>query len=158
MARAGSHLRRCAAATIVEQYRQKTGRYPYAENWENVEPNMVAIPIDIFISSKKLPKEYDYPPNGLTGAIFKYGEFLEYLRDVLGKNLTLPEDDRAPFEWVPYQVHFDGKNYFVSAHLTRPNAFTRPLYNAHKYQIGSIGNDKAKIRAYPEIKHALPRE
>jgi hypothetical protein len=139
-------------ATIVERYHQKTGHYPYAENWENVEPNMVAIPIGIFISSKKLPKEYDYPPNGLTGAIFKYADFLEYLREVLGRDLTLPEDDRDPFQWVPYQIHFDGKHYFVSAHLTQPNAFTRPVANAHKYQIGSIGNEKAKIRAYSEVK------
>jgi len=139
-------------AGVIEQYREKTGHYPYAENWENVEPNMVAIPIGVFLSSKQLPAEYRYPPGGRTGAIFTYKEFLEYLRKVLGRALTLPEDDRDPREWVPYQFAFDGRNYFVSAHLTQPNEFTRPVGGAHKYQVGSIGSAKAKVRAYSEIK------
>jgi len=139
-------------AGIIEQYRQKTGRYPYAENWDNVKEGMVAISISVMISTKELPEEYRYPPGGLTGAIFLYKDFLEYLRAVLGKDLTLTEDGLDPYYWAPYQFHFDGKNYFVSAHLTKPNKYTRPVSNAHKYQVVSIGNLSMKIRAYSEIK------
>ena len=87
-----------------------------------------------------------------TGATFLYKDFIHYLREVLGKDLTLPEDDCDPNEWVPYQFAFDGKNYFVSVHLTKANQYTRPVGSAHKYQVGSVGNASQKIRAYSEIK------
>lgn len=139
-------------AGVIEKYRQKTGRYPYAENWDNVAEGMVAIRIGVFISSQELPKEYRYPPGGRTGAILLYKDFITYLGKVLGKALRLPQDDLDPNAWVPYQFAFDGTNYFISAHLTGPNKFTRPVTGAHKYQVGSIGNASMKIRAYSEIR------
>jgi len=138
-------------ATAIEQYKQKTGRYPYAEHWDNVEPNMVILPVEVVICSRAMPKEYDRPPDGVIEAIVKYPDFLEYLRKVLGPDLALPEDDRDPSAWVPYQIRFDKDNYYVGAHLTHANGFTRPVYGAYKYQVGSIGSDAAKVRPYSDI-------
>ena len=138
-------------ATVIEQYKRKTGRYPYAEHWDNPDPNMVIIPVEVIICSRPLPREYERPPEGLLQAMIKYSDFLEYLRKVLGPDLTLPEDDRDPATWVPYQVRFDKDNYFVGAHLTHANGFTRPVDGAFKYQVGSIGSEAAKVRAYSDI-------
>lgn len=138
-------------AAAIEQYKAKTGRYPYAEHWDNPDPNMVVIPVGVVICSRPLPKEYERPPEGVLQAVIKYADFLEYMRKVLGPDFTLPEDDRDPATWVPYEVRFDEQNYFIAAYLTHANGFTHPVDGAYKYQVGSIGSEAAKVRPYSDI-------
>lgn len=138
-------------ANIVEQFKEKTGHYPYEENFSNVRSGYVAVPISVNITDKALPEQYRYPPPGFSGGIIPNDEFLAYLRESLGPNITLPYDD-APLPRF-YQYHFDGKNYFVSAVLYAPNEFTRMMReNWHKYQVGSVSNPQFKIRLFKDIK------
>ena len=140
-----------AIARLVEEFKQKTGHYPYEEAFLNPEPGFAAVPTSVNISSQPLPEQYRYPPPGRSGVVYSREEFLAYFEKELGKVVTLPSDSAPPPRL--YQYQFDGRNYFVSAVLLEATPDTRQLAPEwHKYEVGSVAVPERRIRRFSDIK------
>lgn len=148
-------------AELVEQYKEKTGSYPYHNWFENVEEGHVAVPVSVNITDQTLPEQYRYPPLGVSGYVDSTEEFLKDLRYVLGNKVNLLYDDRPvvykpPYIPTFYQFLYDGENYYVSAILTKPSQYTRELRKGYyKYQVGSVEDKELKIRNYTGLRKQL---
>ncbi len=141
-------------AGLVESYRQRRGHYPYADQFGNVPPGYVAVPISVNITDRKLPERYRYPPRGVSGLVLPSAEFEAELRSVLGRDIAVPYDPPRDDPNAPnfYQYFMDGRAYYVSANLYRPTANTRPLaQDFHKYQVGSAAVPSRRIRRFLDI-------
>ncbi|MDC0936728.1 hypothetical protein OAS39_10615 [Pirellulales bacterium] len=137
-------------ATLVERFKEAAGHYPYEEAFLNPEPGFVAVPASVNITRLELPDQYRYPPPGVSGAVFGYQDFQDYLREVLGDDVVLPSDTEPPPRF--YQYHFDGQNYFVSAVLTSATPDTREVAPGwHKYQVGSTAVPDQKVLRFSDI-------
>ncbi len=145
-------------ASIIEEYDKTKGHYPFWENWQNVEKGMVAVPILVHMSSRKLPEEFQYPPTGISGLVISTEEFEEYLSKGLKRSINLPRDDRpikSPQGNWPhfYQFQYDGHNYFLSCYLNSAIPFARKLGdNFYKYEVGSVEIPKRMTRKFRDIK------
>jgi hypothetical protein len=140
-----------AIASLVEEFKQKTGHYPYEEAFLNPEPGFVPVSAAVIVTSQDLPEQYRYPPPGVSGAVYPCDEFIAYLSEALKRKVTLPSDSEPPPRF--YQYQFDGQNYYVSATLSQPTAHTRQLApNWHKYQVGSTAIPEKKVLRFSEIK------
>jgi hypothetical protein len=133
----------------IEEYRRRTGRLPFAETFETLPQGAPPAPINVNLAKGPLPEEFREPPPGVPEAVVTGDEFIEYLQRTLGRGFTLPSDP-APAPRF-YQVHFDGRDYYVSAALFEPNEHTMPLADDwHKYQVGSRADSERRIRAVEE--------
>lgn len=145
-------------AEICEKFKEKTGYYPYAELFEDVEDGYVAVPVAVNIYHDELPEQYKWPPLGRSGTIVSTEEFLSYLEKELGEKVELPYDGRIvefkpPYVPTFYQYLYNGRAYFVSAILTAPTQHTRELFPGYyKYQVGSVEVPSKKILKYLNVK------
>ena len=146
-------------ASIIEEYKKIKGHYPFAENWQNVPDNMVAVPILVHISSYELPEEFRYPPARMSATVITTEEFEEYLSKGLTRPIKLPRDDRpiksSQGNWPYfYQFQYDGHNYFLSCYLTSALPFSRKLGDKlYKYEVGSIAIPQRMTRKFSDIKN-----
>jgi hypothetical protein len=144
-------------ASLIEEHKSNYGHYPFAENWINVEKDMVAVPVLINISKYELPENLNYPPPGMSGVVLTTEYFESYLNKSLNRPIIIPRDDRVvkgPNGIVPhfYQFLFDGSNYFISGYLTTDFPNSRKLgYGLYKYEVASIAIPDRKIQKYSEI-------
>jgi len=145
-------------ASLIEEYKDALGKYPFAENWENVEEGMAAVPILVHMSNYELPEEFQYPPPGTSGIVLSVEEFENYLSKGLRRQVNLPRDDRpikTPRGNWPYfyQFQFDGHNYFVACYVNTEMPYTRKLGEGfYKYEVGSIDIPSRKTRRFRDIK------
>ena len=147
-------------ASLVEEYKDVLGKYPFAENWENVEEGMAAVPILVHMSNYELPEEFRWPPSGMSGIVLSVDDFEYYLSKGLKRQIKLPRDDR-PIKshrgnWPYfYQFLFDGHDYFVACHLDTELPYTRKLGEGfYKYEVGSIEIPGRKTRRFRDIKQS----
>ncbi|MCK4913936.1 MAG: hypothetical protein KAS69_05000 [Planctomycetes bacterium] len=151
-------------AELCEQYKEKTGNYPYHDWFEDVEEGYVAVPVSVVITDQEIPEQYQYPPPGVSGYVDSVEELLKYFQSELGKKLKLPYDDspivyESPYVPKFYQFLYDGENYYVSAILTKPNNYTRELYNGYyKYQVSSVEDKQQKIRNYTKLRSEIKEQ
>ncbi len=145
-------------ASFVEAFKVKKGYYPYEEAYLNPTKDMVPVPRGVNIYYGELPEQYQYPPPGMSGRIFPTIEFKKYMEMVLGP-IDLPADDR-PIKFEPpyipscYQYLFDGRAYYVSAILKKPNENTREIRPGYyKYQVSSVAVPSRKILKFTDIEH-----
>jgi len=145
-------------ASIVEEYKDITGRYPFAENWDNVKEGYSAVPIMAHLSEHGLPERFRWPPPGWSGRVINVDMFEDYLSKQLGKKIKIPADDR-PIKIISgikpnfYQFLYDGKNYFISCEVSEELPFTRKLGpEVYKYEVGSVSIESKKIRRFLDIK------
>ncbi|MDY6992790.1 MAG: hypothetical protein SVR94_09340 [Pseudomonadota bacterium] len=145
-------------AEVIERFKEKTGNYPFIENWSNVEEGYVAVPISSNLTTRELPEEFRYPPRGVSGVVIPAKEFEKYLSNGLKEKVVLPKDDRkirSPRGNWPffYQYLYDGKNYFVSCFLQEKMPNTRRLGRKwYKYEVGSIAVPGKNILRYSDVK------
>lgn len=145
-------------AEVIERFKEKTGNYPFRENWSNVEEGYVAVPISANLTTRELPEEFKYPPRGRSGLVISAKELEEYLSNGLKEKVVLPKDDRkirtSKGNWpFFFQYLYDGENYFVSCFLQEEMPNTRKLGNNwYKYEVGSVAMPSKKILQYSEIK------
>jgi hypothetical protein len=133
----------------IEEYRRRTGRLPFDETFETLPEGAAPAPINVNLANGPLPEEFREPPPGVPGAVVAGDEFIEYLQRTLGQGFTLPSDP-APAPRF-YQVHFDGRDYYVSAALFEASEHTMPLADDwHKYQVGSRPDVEKRVRAVEE--------
>ena len=134
-----------------------TGRYPFAENWQNVPTGMVAVPILVNFSKHELPELFRQAPPLMSAHMKTVEEFERYLSTGLGRKVILPRDDR-PFQNrldpAPhiYQYQYDGHNYFVACYLTKKLPHTNRLdKDLYKYEVGSMAVPYRNIRRFLDI-------
>lgn len=138
-----------AIAALVEDFKRKTGHYPYEEAFINPEPGFVAVPAMVIVTSQQLPEPFRSPPPGMSVALYRNDEFRDLLAETLGREVALPSDS-APAPRF-YQYQFDGKNYFISAILESRTPETREMAPGwYRYQIGSIDIPSAKVIRFVE--------
>lgn len=139
-----------AIARIVEYFKGQTGHYPFEEAYLQTSPGSVAVPATVLITRHEVPEQYRYPPPGVSGTVFLYDDFAEYLSQKLGEAVKLPSDSEAAPRF--YQYHFDGQNYYISAALFEPTETTRQVaLRWNKYEVSSTSVPARKIRRFSEI-------
>jgi hypothetical protein len=137
-------------AQAIEEYRRRTGRLPFDETFATLPEGAPREPINVNLTKGELPPDYRSPPPGAPGAVVSGDEFVDYLRRTLGPGFDLPVDP-APAPRF-YQVHFDGRDYYVSAALFEPTEHTLPMTDDwHKYQVGSRPDPELRIRYVDEV-------
>lgn len=145
----------------IERYKKETGDHPYQHWFRDVPPDEVAAPVSVHLTDQPLPERYQLPPPGTSGFVDTTEEFLTDMRYVLGRDLTLPFDDRkVVFEppYIPtfYICWFGAEHYFVSANLTEPNEFThtvRPGF--YIFRVGSTDEGEVRAWKYKDIKEKI---
>jgi hypothetical protein len=138
-------------ARLIEDFKQKTGHYPYEEAFLDPEPGFKAVPATVNITRQKLAEQYRYPPPGASGVVYPFNEFLAYLQDTLGGDVMLPSDSEPAPRF--YQYQFDGQHYYVSATLLQPTSDTCQLAPQwHKYQVSSTSAPEKEILRFLDIK------
>jgi len=139
-----------AIALIVEYFKDQTGHYPFEEAYLQTSPDSQAVPATVLITRQEVPEQYRYPPPGVSGTVFLYDDFAEYLSEKLGDDVELPFDTEAAPRF--YQYHFDGHNYYISAVLLEPTEATRQVAPGwNKYEVSSTSVPTKKIHRFSEI-------
>lgn len=118
-------------AGLIEEYRQKVGRYPLVEKVETGRLGLV-------LTRRSLRKEYRVPPPGITGRAHPNGLPLERaLTKGLGRKISLPEDPQKLASFAPnfYQYLVTKDAYYVSTYLFYKAKGSLAIGPRHHYKI-----------------------
>lgn len=129
-------------AGLIEEFKQKKGYYPLAEDYEEPDAEgWVSVPVMVNITHRELAEQYLHMPGNMSGRVAPTTEFVEELTQVLGRKIEIPSDPQNVPTFAPnfYQyIAFPNRNYVLSAYLYTSNKNAvelGPHYN--KYSVGS---------------------
>ena len=138
-------------AALVEEYHDKTGRYP-GEGFDVSGRGVLYV----HITKQKLQGDDRFPPHGVTGLACDERGLLDDMRQVLGRKIDFPSDPRPVTpesrHITYYRYVWDGKYYFVTVNMEHEYEQTRTIGpGCYKYEVSSLSIPKKKIRKFKEI-------
>lgn len=133
-------------ASLVEQYHEKTGLYPFAD-----ESKKIGLMISINIDGKSTAETQE-AVDPISQRTYSYSQFVHELQSVLGREIKVPTDPQKVSSFGPnwYVYAVQNGNYFIAAHLYHemPEARFVESQGYYKYEVSNIEVPEKKIHKF----------